>query len=108
MLVVVLAACRGSSTTTTTSSGSREVQVTLSEYKLTSSVTTFSPRTSYHFVVTNKGQVAHEFMIMPIGMNVGGMSIDETHKIALHMIDNIAPRETKTVAYTYAASMIMQ
>jgi hypothetical protein len=64
--------------------------VTLSEYKITSSVTTFSPGTSYHFVVTNKGQVAHEFMIMPMGMSVGGISMDEMHKIALHMIDNVA------------------
>ncbi len=60
MLVVVLAACGGRSTTTTISSGSREAHVTLSEYKITSSVTTFSPGTSYHFVVANKGQVAHE------------------------------------------------
>lgn len=108
ILVVVLAACGGRSTTTTTSSGSREVQVTLSEYKITSSVTTFSPGTSYRFVVTNKGQVAHEFMIMPMGMNVGGMSMDEMHKIALHMIDNVAPGETKTFDYTFAASMMGQ
>ncbi len=102
ILVVVLAACGG--ITSTTSSGSGEVQVTLSEYKISSSVTTFSPGTSYHFVVTNTGQIPHEFMIMPMGMNMAGMSMDEMHKIALHMIDNVAPGETKTFDYTFASS----
>jgi len=82
--------------------------VTLSEYKIASSVATFSPGTSYHFVVTNKGQVPHEFMIMPVEMNMGGMSMDEMHKLALHMIDNVAPGETKTFNYTFASSMMGQ
>ncbi len=85
LFVVVLAACGNSSSP----SGSQEVQVTLSEYKITSSLTTFTPGTSYHFVVTNQGQVAHEFMIMPMGMNMQGMSMDDMHKVALHMIDRI-------------------
>jgi hypothetical protein len=29
------------------------------------SVKSFSPNTTYHFVVTNTGKTAHEFMIMP-------------------------------------------
>jgi len=106
ILLVALAACGGS--TSTAPSGSQEVHVTLSEYKITSSVTTFSPGTPYHFVVTNKGQVPHEFMMMPRGMNMGGMSMDEMHKVALHMIDNVAPGETKTFEYTFASSMMGQ
>jgi uncharacterized cupredoxin-like copper-binding protein len=105
ILMAVLAACGGASTAP---SGSQEVQVTLSEYKITSSQTTFSPGTSYHYVVTNKGQTAHEFMMMPMGMNMGGMSMDEMHKVALHMIDNVAPGETKTFDYTFASSMMGQ
>ena len=103
-LMVALAACGGS----TTPPGSQEVRVTVSEYKITSSLTTFSPGTPYHFVVTNNGKVAHEFMIMPMGMNMGGMSMDEMHKSALHMIDNMAPGETKTFDYTFASSMMGQ
>ena len=99
--IAVLAACGGG----TTPSGSQEVQVTLSEYKITSSMTTFSTGTPYHFVVTNKGQTAHEFMIMPRGMNMSGMSMDDMHKRALHMIDSVAPGETKTFDYTFASSM---
>jgi uncharacterized cupredoxin-like copper-binding protein len=36
------------------------------------------------------------------------MSMDETHKIALHMIDNVARGETKTFDYTFASSMMGQ
>ncbi len=107
LLLVVLAAC-GGGTTSTAPSGSQEVQVTLSEFKITSSVATFTPGTAYHFVVTNKGQTAHEFMIMPRGMNMGGMSMDDMHKRALHMIDSVAPGETKTFDYTFASSMMGQ
>ena len=96
---LILAACGGG-----TGPGSQEVQVTLSEFKVTSSVTTLSPGTSYHFVVTNNGQVPHEFMIMPEGMNMTGMSMDEMHKMALAMIDNVAPGQTKTIDYTFASS----
>ncbi len=104
ILVVGLTACGGS--TSTTSSGPQEVRVTLSEYKITSSVTTFSPGISYDFVITNNGKVAHEFMIMPMGMNMQGMSMDELHKNALYMIDSVAPGETKTFDYTFASSMM--
>lgn len=104
LLMVVLTACGGS----TAPAGPQQVQVTLSEYKITSSVTTFSPGTSYHFVVTNKGQTPHEFMLMPMRMYREGMSMDEMHKIALHMIDNVVPGETRTFDYTFAASMMGQ
>ena len=103
ILLVVLAACGNSNTTP---SGSQEVQVTLSEYKITSPVTNFTPGTPYHFVVTNAGQLAHEFMIMPMETNMRGMSMDEMHRIALHMIDNVAPGETMTFDYTFPPSMM--
>ena len=103
LLMVVLAACGGSNTSTTPS-GPQEVQVTLSEYKITSSMTTFTPGTPYHFVVTNQGKVAHEFMIMPMGMNMSGMSMDDMHRAALYMVDNVNPGETKTFDYTFPSS----
>ncbi|HYU72631.1 MAG TPA: hypothetical protein VEL31_08115, partial [Ktedonobacteraceae bacterium] len=61
LFVMVLSACGGSGA----SSGSVPEQVTETDFKITSSVTTFSPDTSYHFVVTNNTQTAHEFMMMP-------------------------------------------
>ena len=100
LFIGVLAACGG-----TTSSGPQNVQVSLSEYKITSSVTTLSAGTPYHFTVTNTGKVAHEFMIMPMGMNMQHMSMDEMHHAALYMFDNVAPAETKTFDYTFNQSM---
>jgi len=102
--MVVLTACGGS----TASSGPQQVEVTLSGYKIASSLTTFTQGTPYHFVVTNNGKMAHEFMIMPMGMNMQGMSMDDMHKVALHMIDNVAPSETQTFDYTFASSMMGQ
>jgi uncharacterized cupredoxin-like copper-binding protein len=98
--IMLLAAC-GSPTT---SSGPQEVHVTLSEYTITSSLTTFSPGTPYHFVVANTGKVAHEFMIMPMGMHMEQMSMDQMHHAALYMFDNVAPGETKTFDYTFSQS----
>jgi uncharacterized cupredoxin-like copper-binding protein len=57
----VLAACGPSGS----SSKAVEVQVTLTDFKVESSLTTFSVGTPYHFVITNKGSVAHEIEIMP-------------------------------------------
>ena len=105
ILIVVLTSCGNSNAVPL---GSQELQVRLSEYKITSSVTTFSPGTTYHFVVTNTGHLAHEFMIMPKGTNMRGMSMDEMHRIALHMIDNVAPGETMTFDYTFPSSMMGQ
>jgi uncharacterized cupredoxin-like copper-binding protein len=106
MLVIVLAACGGSSTSssqTTSSSSAQNVQVTLSEFQITSALRQFSPGSSYHFVVTNKGKTNHEFMITPADM-MPGMSMDQMHKMALAMIDTVAPGETKTVDVIFPQS----
>ncbi|GAC1358154.1 MAG: hypothetical protein NVS4B11_34430 [Ktedonobacteraceae bacterium] len=42
-----------------------KVLVTLAEFSITSSVTTFHVGTPYYFVVTNQGHSLHEFFIMP-------------------------------------------
>ena len=90
-----LASCGGS----TGPAGSTVVQVTLSDYNINSSLTTFSIHTPYHFEVTNKGLVNHEFIIMP--PMTGELSMDEIHKAALAYIDVVAPGETKTLDYTF-------
>jgi hypothetical protein len=43
-----------------------------------------------------------------MGMNMQHMSMDEMHKIALYMFDNVAPGETKTFDYTFNQSMVGQ
>ncbi len=96
LLLLVLAGCGG-----TSSSNANQVNVTLSDFKIQSSQTTFTSGTTYHFVVTNSGRTNHEFMIMPVEMNMGNMSMDEMHKLALAMIDTVAPGETKSIDYTH-------
>ena len=119
-LMLALAACGGTSgmgdmqissptpaaTMGTASTGSMTtVQVTETEYSITSSLTSFMPGIAYHFVVTNTGQTAHEFMIMPKSEGtMGNMSMGEMDTMALAMIETIAPGETKTVNYTFPSS----
>jgi len=108
--LLLLAAC-GSSTTPsgskpdqTTPLKSQTMQVTLSDNKVESSSTTFTAGMPYHFVVTNMGHVAHQFAMMPMGMNMEHMSVDEMHRSALFMYDSVAPGETRTFDYTFASS----
>ncbi len=82
---LVLAACGGQSP-----KKSVEVQVTLTEFGIKSSVTEFEAGMPYHFTVTNAGIVAHEFMVMPpltsdqMGMH---MEMTDLDKMALAMVD---------------------
>src|SRR5215472_3879981 len=100
-LLLVLAACGTANTTKTANS----VQVTETEYQITASQTIFSPGTTYHFVVTNDGMAAHEFMIMPRSEgNMSGMPMSHMDTLALAAVDNINPGETKTLDYRFPAS----
>ncbi|HEX9133913.1 MAG TPA: hypothetical protein VF844_16600 [Ktedonobacteraceae bacterium] len=108
--MLVLTAC-GSSTTTsgnqqgqTTPSGTQTVQVTLSDNKVDSSLTTFTAGMPYHFVVTNSGQVTHQFLMIPMGMGMEHMSVDDMHHAALYMYDSVAPGETRMFDYAFAMS----
>lgn len=105
LLVLVLAAC-GGSTGRTSSSGSRTpVQVTETDFKIASSVTTFTPGTSYHFVVKNLGNIAHEFMMMPKAEgSMSGMPMGNMDSMALAKVDNIVPGQSKTLDYTFPSS----
>lgn len=100
LLLGILAACGGSSPAT----GAQDVQITEMDFKIASSITTFTPGTPYHFVVANNGQVTHEFMIMPSAVNMGSMSMNDMDKMALAYIDTIAPGQTRTLDYTFPAS----
>lgn len=80
LLLTVLAACGG-----TSSSKANQVNVTLSDFKIQSSQTTFTPGTTYHFVVTNNGHTSHEFMVMqPVS---GQMSMGQMDHMALYHVD---------------------
>jgi uncharacterized cupredoxin-like copper-binding protein len=95
----ILAACSGNGSAS--SSKAVDVTVTATDFKFDSSLTTFKQGVTYHFIVTNKGSVAHEFLIMPPGS--GQMTADEVSKKVLANITSadLTPGATKTVGYTF-------
>ena len=62
ILTTALAACAPSSGG---SGKATDVKVTLTDFKVESSLTTFSVGVPYHFTIVNNGSVAHEVVIMP-------------------------------------------
>ncbi len=105
VLVVVLlfvAGCSGSS---------NEVHVTTSESStgqtITSDVTTFTAGESYHFVVQNDGQIAHELMIVePI--DPGSMDMEEMDDMALYVVeeDDLEAGDTVEFDYTFPEDVV--
>ncbi len=114
LLLLMLAACgtgtapsgpaQSQTTPSRSAPGSQEVRVTLSDNKITSSLATFTTGKPYHFVVINTGNVAHQFVMVPMGMGLGRMSADEMHRAALFMYESVAPGETRTFNYTFSPS----
>ncbi len=104
-LMVLLAACGGTSGKTSGKAPTTTVQVTETEYHMNTSVTSFSSGITYHFIVTNAGKTAHEFMIMPRSEgSMGGMTMGDMDHMALASISNLNPGETKTLDYTFPHS----
>jgi uncharacterized cupredoxin-like copper-binding protein len=113
MLAIGLAACGGSTTaiattaiatpstgsTTPVSSGPKTVQVSLVDFKVESSLTTFKVGVPYHFVVTNNGTTTHEFMALPV--SVENASEDARDAAELFEVSELDPGKTGTKDYTF-------
>lgn len=104
VLALSTAACTRQAGTDTTPSkaGSTEVGVTLDDFSITPATTAFAPGVPYRFIVTNTGEVNHEFMITPAMGH--GMSMDDVHDAALVEIhaDDLPPGATRMVEYTFS------
>lgn len=95
---LILTACGGQRAT--------EVTITLTEFGIKSSQTTFEVGVPYHFVVTNEGAVEHEIMIMPpltedqMGMAMDMEALDE---LALALIEetDLPSGATATMDFTF-------
>jgi len=75
------------------------------DFKIDSSMTSFTPGITYHFVIKNTDKTAHEFMIMPRSEgSMSGMAMGDMDKMALASVDGINPGETKTLDYTFPSS----
>jgi uncharacterized cupredoxin-like copper-binding protein len=103
LMILFLTAC-SSIGTNAGSSPSQQVKVELTDFRIASSVTSFSPNTQYHFVITNNGKVVHEFMIMPKATPTMG-NMGNMDKSSLAYAENIAPGGTRTLDYMFASSM---
>lgn len=82
----------------------QEVQITLTEFTIESTMTTFKVGQPYRFVVTNAGTIEHEFMIMPPLAEGGmGMEMHELDEMALAMIpeEDLPPGATVTLDFTF-------
>jgi len=89
----VVSACGGA--TASSAKQPVNVQVTLTEFKIDSSVTDFTVGTPYHFVITNKGTVAHDWMIMPQGGQ-------DTSKALITVLDtDLQPGKSVTRDFTF-------
>jgi uncharacterized cupredoxin-like copper-binding protein len=98
---LLLAACGAQGNT------SNEVKITLTDFGIESSRTSFEVGVPYHFVVTNNGAIDHEIMLMPplteqqMGMK---MKMEEMDKMALAHIEasDLTPGKTMTLDYTFS------
>ena len=83
-----------------------EVTVTLSDFKISASQTTFKVGVPYRFAVTNaqNSTANHELMTMP-PMSGDGMSMGEMDKVALFFVDQskLTPGQTQTIDYTFTS-----
>lgn len=92
-LAVVLVACGGPAP-----SGPVEVQVSLQEFSISSSLTTFQVGTTYHFVITNNGVLAHEWIIASRGVTDEGQFLIKIEEEA------IPPGATVEQDFTFTAA----
>ena len=96
----VLAACGGAA-----SNKPVDVQITLTDFKIESSLTTFTIGVAYHFVVTNNGSIPHELFIMDVPNKVLTRAEVAAWKAdALNGIvgDDLTPGATRTMNYTFS------
>ena len=94
LLAAVTVACGGNSS----SAGPQEVSVSLTEFKVDSSVTSFTVGKEYRFVITDKGNVPHEWMIMPRGVADHMMALEEVEEDELP----VGAKVTKFFTFTKA------
>jgi len=99
-MMLALSACAGNASN---SQGPVDVTITATDFNFQSSQTTFKVGVTYHFIVTNKGAVEHEFMLVkPIDPSAN-MEMSEMDDMALAHIeeDDLEPGKTATVDYTF-------
>jgi len=83
--------------------GSVNVEVTLTDFGIESTLDAFEVGVPYHFIITNEGAINHELMIMEPMMPGMEMSMEEMDAMALAYVeeDELPPGATQTLDYTF-------
>jgi len=102
LLILAMTGCGAKAASASKASGPTTVTITLTEFKITSSLTTFTVGTPYHFVVTNAGQTQHELMVMPVAK--GAASEDERDASELFEISELDPGQTGAKDFTFTTA----
>ncbi len=89
-------------------SGAVTVHVTLEEFSVTSSVTTFRVGVPYYFIIANSGHDVHEFLILPGKIDGKQLPTNQQLNNDLVEIEPIGPGTTQRLNYTFAASAVGQ
>lgn len=104
-LSMLLIAC-GAPAPSTNPDGSINVEVTLTDFRIESSLNTFEAGKTYRFTVTNNGAIAHEFAIAePLeGGTVHGTDMDSMHGGLILAVEetDLTPGATVSVDATFS------
>lgn len=104
LLMVALLATAGVAACTSTAAVT-EVSVTEIDFRIDASQTHFSVGKTYRFVVTNRGEVDHEFLLIPPEDDLPQVStVDQLYAAGRARIPIIPPGATKTIEYTFKSS----
>ena len=84
--------------------GAITVDVTLVDFKIYSTVTTFKAGVPYYFVVTNRGPSVHEFAIFPDKPDGSALPMDVQYVHRLIEIEQVAPGSTIKLNYVFPSA----
>ena len=87
----------------TSCGGPKTVKVTLTDFKIESSLTEFKVGVPYHIVVSTESESNHELMIMPPVDSSMNMSMEQMDEMAIGMIEDsdLVPGSTQTLDITF-------
>lgn len=86
--------------------GAIKVYVTLEEFRILSSVTVFHAGTPYYFIVTNRGQAVHEFMMMRDKPDGTPVTFDEDSSTMFIHIEQVFPGTTLRMNFIFSPALI--
>jgi uncharacterized cupredoxin-like copper-binding protein len=108
--VSVAARLPAAQTTARASPSVQTITVTLTDTAIIASQRMARPGIRYHFIVTNRGTVPHEFWLMPANMAqmMNQMPMSQWESKILYSTPDIWPGNMDAFDYTFASAMMRQ